>query len=538
MHVARLRLSRIKSLMNMHRDSSVLAALRDAQSEAGCLAAETMAEIAERYGVTESHLYGVATFYSLLYTKPKAKFVVRLCSSVSCHMTGSRELLRAARDILGIDEGQSTADGLFALDTVSCLGACHVGPAAMINGRLHTRLTPESLAALISEIKAGRVPNADDAFGVGSARAIDEPVLLSTGAVEVPRGLTSEQILTLVGASELKGRGGAGYPTALKWRICARAPGDDKYVVCNADEGEPGTFKDRFLLVNRPDLTLKGMELAARAVGARKGYIYLRGEYEDARQALEKEIAGAGYLSLHVEIVMGVGAYVCGEETALLESIEGQRGVPRLRPPYPPTSGLFGCPTVINNVETLSLVPLIVARGADWFAGLGTPKNRGTKLFPVSGDVERPGVIEAPFGTSLDAVLSEAGAGELKAALVGGASGRLVPADQFGRNLCEEDLPPGAGSIIAIGRDRSIRDVCANLMAFFDHESCGECAPCRIGTARANEILAGKRSTDEPTVDALRRLGETLVDCSRCGLGQTAPRGLLDALQFFQKEFD
>lgn len=527
--------------MNESTDISLLAELRKAQREHGWLSPEVIAELAGRQGVSESHLSGVASFYSLLHMRPRGRFVIRVCESVSCHLGGVDGLLRLARELLGISPGDTTADGMFSLETVGCLGACGSGPAAMIDDRLYTHLDAERFAGLIAEIRGGQVPPADRGIGVEQVRAIGEPVLIGgsiPAAGELLARFTPEELLTELEASGLRGRGGAAFSTGRKWRICSEAAGDQKFIVCNADEGEPGTFKDRYLLTEHPDWLIAGMVLAGHAVGAGRGYIYLRGEYPDAQEALEREIARISHLSFGIELVIGAGAYICGEETALLESIEGRRGVPRLRPPYPPVSGLFGKPTVINNVETLASVPLIVARGASWHKTLGTEQSPGTKLFSVSGDVGRPGIIESPLGTPLDVILSEAGAGELKAVLVGGTSGRLVPARDFGRRLCYEDLSPGAGAIIAIGKNRSVRELVANLMAFFEQESCGECVPCRIGTVRAREILSGGRDTEQPIVEVLRSLGEALADSSRCGLGQTAPIALLDALAAFPEEFE
>jgi len=521
--------------------TSLLAELKEAQEQHGRLSPDVMAELSRRHGVSESRLYGIATFYSLLHTEPKGKFVIRLCSGAPCQLGGPADVLEAARSLLGIRPGETTSDELFSLDLVSCLGACGSGPAAMINDRLYTHVDAGKLAALISETRQGRIPPPDEALQADQMRVIGEAVFAGASSPtleELPGSLEPGQVLASVEASGLRGRGGAAFPTGKKWRLCAESPGDEKFVVCNADEGEPGTFKDRYLLTERPELVIAGMASAARAFGARKGYLYLRGEYTDAREALERAIARDRPANLDIELVTGAGAYVCGEETALLESIEGRRGIPRLRPPYPPTAGLFGKPTVINNVETLANVPLIIMRGAEWFKSLGTEESPGAKLFCVSGDVERPGIIEAPLGISLGEILSEAGAGEVKAALVGGASGRLVSPADFGRRLCFEDLNPGAGAVIAIGRDRSIRKLATNLMAFFEHESCGECAPCRIGTARAGEILSGEWDGRGPSADILRSIARTLTDASRCGLGQTAAVALLDAIKMFPEEFE
>lgn len=520
-------------------NTTLLAELKKAQEDDGRLTSKAIEDIAKRHCIPESHLYGVASFYSLLSTEPKGKFIIRLCDSISCHLNEADGLLEMVGQALGIPPGGTTSDGLFSLERVGCLGVCGSGPAAMINDRLYAHVTGKKLAWLTSELREGRFPPGDDAFSPQSVRAIGEPVLTGAAIPALEALLENsapQEVLTAVESSGLRGRGGAAFPTGRKWRLCAEASGDEKLIVCNADEGEPGTFKDRYLLIRYPGLVPAGMALAAHAVGARKGYIYLRGEYSDARQALEYAIARMSNSSFNVEIIAGAGAYICGEETALLESIEGRRGVPRLRPPYPPVSGLFGKPTVINNVETLANIPFIVARGSEWYKALGTKESSGTKLFCVSGDAGNPGIIEAPLGTSLADILSEAQAREPKAVLVGGASGRLVPPKDFGGRLCYEDLSPGAGAIVVIGKERSIRDLAANLMAFFERESCGECAPCRIGTARAREILAGE--TDAQEAQALNSLGVVLSDTSRCGLGQAASTALLDAITLFPEEFE
>lgn len=494
-----------------------------------------MSELAERLDVPESHLYGVATFYSLLSTG-RAKHTIRVCNSISCHLGKSDEIIGEAQSLLGILPGETTTDGVFRLETAGCLGACGVGPAVLVDDRLYTRVDASGIGRIIVALRE-ETPT-EFSPDQPSVRSIGEEFLTSAS---VP-GLALDAvdpgaILAEVEASGLCGRGGAAFPTARKWRLCAESAGDTKYVVCNADESEPGTFKDRWLLTQCPGLVVLGMALAGLAIGAREGYIYLRGEYPDVLEVIEAEVERLHCSSFDIKIVTGAGAYVCGEETALLESIEGRRGVPRLRPPYPPVSGLFGCPTVINNVETLANIPLIVARGSEWFRSVGTAKSTGTKLFCVSGDVERPGIVESPMGVSLSEILAEAGAGELKAALVGGASGRLVAPGDFDRKLCYEDLPPGSGAIVAIGRDRSIRGVAANLMEFFSDESCGECSICRIGTARMAELLSGLRAVEGSRQEALRSVCGALADGARCGLGQAASVALLDALRLFDEEF-
>ncbi|MDO8589630.1 MAG: NAD(P)H-dependent oxidoreductase subunit E [Armatimonadota bacterium] len=528
--------------LNVCDKSNLFTVLQNVQKRFGYLSPRALEEISSRTGIRLSQIYGVTTFFSLLRTEKQGRFALRFCNSASCYLGGAEGLLGACRELLEIGPGKTTSDGMFSAEAVGCLGACGAAPAMMINDRLYTQVTTEKLAGLVYEIRSGRMPEADGVFGSGTVRALGDPVMtglpMTSDEKFLLRSLTPATILAAVEASGLRGRGGAAFSAGRKWRLCAETPADQRYVVCNADEGEPGTFKDRYLLLKKPDLLLAGMAMAARAVGASKGYIYLRGEYSDAERTLREEIARFDWDAVEIELVTGAGAYICGEETALLESVEGRRGVPRLRPPYPPVSGLFGKPTVINNVETLASVPFILARGAEWYKGLGSAESPGVKLFSVSGDVERPGVIEAPLGIPLADILSEAGAGELKAALVGGASGRLVSAEEFGRRLCYEDLSPGAGAIIAVGANRSVRELATNLMAFFEEESCGECAPCRIGTARAREILAGELRVDGALAEVLSSMGKTLASASRCGLGQAAPNALLDAIRLFPGEFE
>jgi [NiFe] hydrogenase diaphorase moiety large subunit len=360
-----------------------------------------------------------------------------------------------------------------------------------------------------------------------------------------------DEIVAQIVASGLRGRGGAGFPTGTKWRLAARAPAPDdrRYVVCNADEGEPGTFKDRVLLTQFPDLVVEGMTIAARAIGAREGIVYLRGEYAYLLRGLEEclvrrrasgllgeDLAGSG-TSFDVRVHLGGGSYVCGEESALLESLEGRRGIPRSRPPYPVTRGLFGAPTVVNNVETLAWAAMILARGAEWFAGIGTKDSPGPKLVSVSGDVSRPGVYEFPFGVPVRAVLAAAGGEDARAAIVGGASGMLVPADDFDRTLCHEDVATG-GAVIVLGPHRDLLEVAENLQAFFVSESCGECTPCRAGNPVLLEGIRALRRgecTDERLED-LVRLGHTMQVASKCGLGQSSPNVFLSLVEHHRSE--
>ncbi|MBR5346331.1 MAG: SLBB domain-containing protein [Deltaproteobacteria bacterium] len=362
--------------------------------------------------------------------------------------------------------------------------------------------------------------------------------------------LTPEELIKVVRDSNIRGRGGAGFPTGMKWSFTAAAKGDKKYVVCNADEGEPGTFKDRVIFSNWAKLVFEGMALAGYAIGADEGIIYLRGEYTFLRKELEKQleeeraagllgqnVAGKEGFSFDIHVHMGSGAYVCGEETALLEALEGHRGEARNRPPFPATCGYLGKPTVVNNVETFAWIASILVKGADWFKGLGTEKSAGLKLFSVSGDVERPGVYEFPFGITVEQLLKEVGGEGAKAVQIGGASGHCVPASNFNRAIAYEDVATG-GSIMVIGPQRSMLDVLENFMEFFADESCGQCVPCRIGNSK---LLEGVRMLQEGEctskyLNELCKLAETMQIASKCGLGQSSPTAFLDIVKYFRRE--
>jgi len=356
----------------------------------------------------------------------------------------------------------------------------------------------------------------------------------------------------------LVGRGGAAFPTGLKWEYTAATEAEARYVVCNADESEPGTFKDRVLMEGDPFSILEGMTIAAYAIGSQRGFIYVRGEYPRAQRILQEAIEvaqTAGYLgenilgnefSFDVVVRSGAGAYICGEETALFESIEGKRGYPRLKPPFPTTHGLFGQPTVINNVETLCTAAWIIANGHEAYRSLGTEKSPGTKLFCLSGDVAQPGVYEVPFGTLLKDVLEFAGGvqGELQAVLLGGAAGAFAGPDQLDLPLSFEGMQAaglalGSGVVMAINQERDLQQTMLSLAHFFAHESCGKCFPCQLGTQRQLEILVkvteGKAS--EADVRALEDIGFTMTHASLCGLGMTASTAILSALERWPEMF-
>jgi NADH:ubiquinone oxidoreductase subunit F (NADH-binding) len=373
--------------------------------------------------------------------------------------------------------------------------------------------------------------------------------------------MTPQEVINEVKKSKLVGRGGAAFPTGLKWEFSFRAIKKPKYVICNADEGEPGTFKDRLLLENDPHKIVEAMVIAGYAVGAEYSYIYIRGEYnlsiKRMKQAIEKareqnylgkNILGSKF-SFDIEIREGAGAYICGDETALMESIEGKRGEPRLKPPYPPTSGLWNKPTVINNVETLSNIPLIILKGANWYNKIGLSESTGTKVLILLGDVKNQGAVEVPLGTNLKDIIYHIGGGitegkKLKMVQLGGPSGSYLSPDMIDisldyKVLSQAGLTLGSGVVLVLCEDRCVVDIVRNIACFFQHESCGKCTPCREGTDIIYQILTkialGKGENND--LETLKLLGEIMKDTSFCGLGQTAPNSLLNTLKLFPEEY-
>ncbi|HEY3382401.1 MAG TPA: NADH-ubiquinone oxidoreductase-F iron-sulfur binding region domain-containing protein [Vicinamibacterales bacterium] len=366
-------------------------------------------------------------------------------------------------------------------------------------------------------------------------------------------GKSRADIIAEISASGLRGRGGAGFPTGTKWNLAAAAKvkaGGNKYVVCNADEGEPGTFKDRVILLEHADLVFEGMTIGALAVGAKLGILYLRGEYVYMRPHLDAvlqrrrhqkllgtAIAGREGFDFDIQIHMGAGAYVCGEETALIESLEGCRGEPRNRPPFPVDTGFDGQPTIVNNVETLAWAACILSRSAHWFKSIGTDKSAGYKLFSVSGDCREPGVYEFPLGISVAELLQKVGGEGAKAVQVGGASGHCIPASEFSRRIAFEDISTG-GSIIVFGPGRDMLEVAKNFMEFFVEESCGQCTPCRVGNAKLLEGvgLLERGECSMQYVQELLGLSETMQLASKCGLGQSSPNAFVSIVKHFKDE--
>ena len=558
--------------------SGLLPALHAAQNIYGWISEPVATEIAKALRVPLADVHGVIEFYSLFYDEPTSRHVIRVCTDVACGAKGGDEILHHLCSRHGLQPGQTTEDLSLTIEPSPCLGLCEHAPAVW---------TTPALAPGAS------VDDGQWTVGIGQRTAdggrwtldeVDRPRSMVYGPIRVLTsncgngttslagygkysaftkaiGMKPEDVVNEIKASGLVGRGGAAFPAGIKWEGAAKAEADQKYVVCNADESEPGTFKDRVLLIDDPHKSIEGMLIAGYAIGASKGYIYIRAEYpyivpvlenalKESRVAdlLGENILGSGF-SFDIEIRVGAGAYICGEETALFESIEGKRGFPRIKPPFPTTHGLFGKPTVINNVETLCNVPLIIAKGSAEYRKIGTEKSPGPKLFCVSGDVERTGVYEIPFGVTLRELLEMAGGVKggkgLKSVLFGGAAGAFATSEHLDVKMTFEDLraaglPLGSGVVMVFDETRDMRDVLNRLGHFFAHESCGKCYPCQMGAQRQKEILErianGKALPDD--VNRLQDVGWTMTDTSLCGLGQTAASAVLSAIKLWPEIFD
>ena len=536
---------------------NLLQILREVQEACDWIAPEAIDRIERRLRLPRTKIEGVAGFYAFLYTRPRGKYRVLFSDNITDRMHGNMELLDHMCRELWVERGKISEDGLVSIGTTSCTGMCDQGPALLVNNYAITRLTHPRIDEICSLIR-DRVAlpdwpaeyfRVDDNIRRRDAMLAAEPDPGASLTAALARG--AEGLLAEVRRSNLRGRGGAGFSTGMKWEACRNAAGSEHYVVCNADEGEPGTFKDRVLLSSYADRVLAGMTLCAFVVGARKGFIYLRGEYRYLLDPLRATLAhrrnrnllGAGILGragfdFDVEIHIGAGAYVCGEESALIESLEGKRGTPRNRPPFPVTCGYLGQPTVVNNVETFAAAALIAKNGGSWYAGIGTEKSAGTKILCVSGDCERPGIYEYPFGVTVREVLSECGASDTQAVQISGPSGTCVPEAEFDRAIAFEDLPT-AGAFMVFDHRRDMFEVARNFVHFFVHESCGFCTPCRVGTSllknMMDKLADGHGSPYD--FDEIGKMNRILQSMSHCGLGQSACNPVLDTIAKFRPAY-
>jgi len=564
----------IQSAVTAHHSSpeAVLEILSDLQTERGALDASTIQDVARALHMPPEKAYGVASFYSMLTINPdtaqaKPAASVRVCDGPVCWLHGADRLRQAVDSAAGPDT---------QVTRTSCLGLCDRAPAALVTSAAGEQsqagpLDPAQAAAFLAGDYGERSDYSQPRPGelrvmMAQAGKLDPESLESALTHGAYCGLGSalqhkpDEVLAEVDASGLTGRGGAGFPVGRKWRFVAQAPGAAKYILCNADESEPLIFKDRVLIETNPHQILEGMAIAGYACGAQSGYIYIRGEYANQAARLERAIAqaeaagwlgeniqGSGY-SFHLHVHRGAGAYICGEETALIESLEGKRGEPRNRPPYPPTAGYLGKPTLVNNVETYAAVPQIACNGGAWYRSLSSYPTPGTKMYMILGHVNRPGLFEAPFGLTLRQVIEEFGGGmrpgsTFQFALTGGAAGTIagpetldIPIDYTSG---AKGIGLGAGSFLICDQSVSPVEFLRELLHFFAVESCGKCTPCREGTQLSHQLLVdlAQKTARPGSLEELLNLAQVMQVASFCGLGQSVAIPVRSALKVFESQF-
>ncbi len=550
----------LNALVSRHgkAPSRLLPILHEVMAAEGHVAPAIITELAALLGISRGQVEGVVGFYSFFDSEPRGKYRVLFSDNITDELAGGHELRQRMLDAFRLELGEVSRDGLVSIGATSCTGLCDQGPAMLVNGRAIARLTPARIGAISSLIR-GESPIdqwPDNLFTIHSHVERRDLVLatplLPGEALDAAIARGAAATIEEVTRSGLRGRGGAGFGTGQKWAAAAAAAGAERFIICNADEGEPGTFKDRELLVQRAELVLEGMTVAGFATGAKRGFLYLRAEYPflvepllaalSARRSaglLGADVRGVRGFEFDIELRLGAGAYICGEESALIESLEGKRGIPRNRPPYPVTAGYQQQPTVVNNVETLAAAALIARHGAEFWRAVGTARSSGTKLLSVSGDVARPGIYEVPFGVTVAKVLEAAGAARTQAVQVGGPSGVLLGANELARRIAFEDVP-SAGAFMVFDDTRDLLAVVESFTRFFAHESCGFCTPCRVGTtlnANMMKRLVGGRGSRRDLKD-LAKVSQIMKSASHCGLGHTAGNPVLDALAKFRPSFE
>ena len=541
---------------NPHR---LVQILRELQALQGWLPRPTLARLASALGLTLAQVEGVAGFYRFIHLQPVGTYRVLFSDNITDRMRGSQSLMTDLCRRLGVAPGKLSGDGLVSVATTSCTGMCDQGPALLVNHHQVVTQLDASRVAMLADLILHRVPvsNWPARWFEVKDNVHRADVLLGEPAppgqalaAALARG--PEATLAEVKLAKLRGCGGAGFAAATKWETCRRAANPRRVVVCNADEGEPGTFKDRVLLNRCADAVFEGMTIAALAIGAQQGFVYLRGEYRFMLEKLEGTLhsrrqaglLGAGILGhagfdFDIQIHVGAGSYVAGEASALVESLEGKRAKPRLRPPRLAEVGYLGLPTVVNNVETFCAVVPITLHGGAWWSGIGTPVSTGTRLHAVSGDCDRPGIYEYPYGVRIGRVLEDCGARDTQAVQVGGPSGECLSAFEFGRRIAIEDVPT-AGAFMVFDRSRDMFEVARAFAEFFAHESCGFCTPCRVGTAlvvkRMDKLAQGRGSRHD--IDVLFELDKLMHLTTHCGLGETACNPLRDTISKFRPAYE
>jgi len=546
----------------------LLSIARRVQETFGCVSEEAIDAIADELGIPRVEVDALVSFYAFLGKEPLGRVVIRLCDDAVDRMQGYDAVRAVFEEELGIEMGGTTPDGQFSLQRTACIGLSDQAPAALVNEVPVTHLDPDRAREIVGDLRTHLDPtqlvrevgdgrNAHPLIWSMVSNNIREegPVLFSPNrpgeAIRKALAITPQEVIRAIKAARLRGRGGAGFPTGMKWEFTRAAAGDQKFLICNADEGEPGTFKDRVLLTEKPDRVFAGMTIGGYAIGASRGILYLRAEYAYLRRYLEyalddrrrRDLLGEDILhrgfDFDIEIRMGAGAYVCGEETALISSLEGSRGDPKNRPPFPAQDGYLGGPTSVNNVETLCCATKIIHQGAATFCQYGSEHTTGTKLLSVSGDCRLPGVYEVEFGITLRAFLEKCGAEDAIAVQVGGPSGKMVGPSGYDRIICYEDLSTG-GSMMVFGPGRNLLEVARDFMEFFAEESCGYCVPCRAGNVLLRDglerILAGRGEPED--LEHFRSIGAVMRKTSRCGLGQTSANPVLSTMENFPEAYD
>jgi len=566
------------------REAALLPALRLAEREFGCIDAAAMREVAKHVGVSPAKVWGVFTFYTHYRRPNDGEFVFQVCSTLPCALCNSESIYDHLSNKLGIGLNETTPDGKFTLKKVECLANCDQAPTVQVNEHYVDRVSPEDCDQMIEEMKAGTWTAPEQIYHLPDnphPQPLLEHVLeegshtiehyLGRKGYEQSRALVTSgrdpaEIVAMVKESGLRGRGGAGFPTGVKWGFL---PDNDRprYLVINADESEPGTFKDKLLIDKDPHLLIDGIIIGAYAIRSHHCYIYIRGEFGPGAVILQKAVDEAyakGFLGkgvfgsdfdIDVTVHRGAGAYICGEETGLLSSLEGKRGNPKIKPPFPAVEGAWGCPTIVNNVETITCLPLILERGVDWFRSLGTEKSAGTKIFSVCGHVVRPGNYEVPLGLPLKDLIYDLCGGipngkKLKAVIPGGSSAPFLTADEVHQtdpvirmdfeSLQEAGTMLGSGAVIVIDEDTCMVEAIWNVLRFYHHESCGQCTPCREGTGWVSK-MAGRferegGSLDE--IDLLDEVGWGMVGRTICVLADAAAMPLRSVVQKFRADFE
>lgn len=550
--------------------SRLMDILLDIQEETGYIPEEFTQNIADEVGISKAELVETISFYHFFSDKPLGKYNVYLNNSVTAEMMGRGKVKQTFEEEAGIKFGNVSSDGLIGLFDTACIGMCDQEPAAIINGIIFKDLTPFRVKEIVKHMRQGMPVNdmCKQNYGDGNnssdlVKAVVSNNIRRKGSVVWDQYSPGEglkkavsmnpvEVIEEIKRSNLRGRGGAGFPTGLKWEFCTKAKETERYIFCNADEGEPGTFKDRVILTELPKLVFEGMAIAAYAAGAKSGVLYIRYEYKYLQKHLEnaldelrkekllgKDLAGKKGFDFDIRIQFGAGAYVCGEESALIESAEGKRGEPRDRPPFPVDKGYHQKPTIVNNVETLAKVTKIMKKGSEWFLGLGTKESAGTKLMSISGDCRYPGVYEIEWGHSIYDILEMVGAEEVQAVQVGGPSGTLIGPNQLPRHLGYEDLGTGGALVIFQESRDLLKEVVMNYTEFFIEESCGSCSTCRnipvLLKDKLQKILDGHGVVKD--IDDLLEWSKPLK-ISRCGLGHTAANPIVTSIQNFRHLYE